>query len=450
MSVRHSVPQAAASSSSAAAFTSSSRTPLYRDALGCVLGFLSLRELAAALAVNQEWAAAVQSMRPAMLLADITAVNVPALMSSRLRRHVGELGQDEDPKLCLSSNNLSALSHALPYLLSLNAHVQPSDVPLLFPARLQRLDMRVWQTPSSQQDLTTGLLAAIDQLQQLHTLRLECCGWRMSLAPLQKLPLLRDLELIISFPNPEQSAKELRALPWLHRLCIGDVDGTQVQRAALLHALLGHAPEEELRTLQWRDFAFGVRLTDELTRLLLRLPSSLERLEVDLSLCTRFYFLAALPRLTDLELHAWDIKDDAWTNLLGVFTAGGLSRLHALCLRGCLCTDGDLLKLLSHTPSLTSLELVGLRKVGSLSFFHHLPKLAETLTNLTLDCGYAWLLTAVDLPHLLFLQQLRTLRLLYWPSEEPHVLTAAERAPFQRRPCVVLPHLAVFEWTVSG
>jgi hypothetical protein len=171
--------QVAASSSFVAAFTSSSRNPLYRDALGSVFSFLSLRELAASLSVSREWSAAVQSMRPAMLPADITAANIPALMSSRLRRHVCELGQldeDADPKLCLSSNDLSALSHALPQLLSLNAAVQPSDVPVLFPSRLQRLDLRVSQRPSIQQVLTTEILASIDQLQQLHTLRLECCG----------------------------------------------------------------------------------------------------------------------------------------------------------------------------------------------------------------------------------------------------------------------------------
>jgi hypothetical protein len=437
--------QAADSSSFAAAFTSASRSPLYRDALTSVLSFLSLRELAAARAVNKEWSVAVQSMRPAMLAADITAVNVLAFVSSRLRRHVGELGQLDkygDYKLRMSPNDLPMLTRALPQLLSLNAHVQPNDVPLLFPTQLQRLDIRVSHRP-------TEFLASIDQLQQLHTLRLECCGWRVSLTPLQRLPLLRDLELHISFPNPEQSAEQLRALPWLHRLCIGDVDGTQVQRAALLHALLGHAPEEELRMLQWRDFALGVRLTDELTPLLLRLPS-LERLEVDLSLCTRFDFLTAFPRLLQLDVHMWLTKGDAWANLLEVFTRDGLVHLHALCLRGCLCTDGDLLKLLSHTPRLTSLELVGLRRVGSLSFFLQLPKLAESLTHLTVDCWYQWRLTAAHLPPLLCLQQLRTLRLLYWPSEVPDVLTVVDRAPFEQRLCAVLPHLAVFEWTVSG
>jgi hypothetical protein len=268
----------------------------------------------------------------------------------------------------------------------------------------------------------------------------------VSLIPLQRLPLLRELELHMLFPNPEQSAEELRALPWLHRLRIGDVDASQAP-VALLHALLGTASEEQLRALQWRHFALGLHFTDELTPLLLRLPS-LERLEADLSLCTHFGFLSAFPRLTQLSVDMWLTKgDDAWTNLLVVFTAGGLSRLHSLTLRGCLCTDADLLKLLSHTPRLTSLELVRLRKVDSLSFFLQLPKLTATLTRLTVDCGYVSDLTASDLPPLTGLQELRELRLLRWKADG---LTAAERAPFEQRPCAVLPHLAVFEWTVSG
>jgi hypothetical protein len=85
--------------------------------------------------------------------------------------------------------------------------------------------------------------------------------------------------------------------------------------------------------------------------------------------------------------------------------------------------------------------------VDSLSFFSQLPKLAAALTRLTVDCGHVSDLTASDLPPLFVLQELRELRLLKW---KPDVLTAAERAPFEQRPCVVLPHLAVFEWTVSG
>jgi hypothetical protein len=55
--------------------------------------------------------------------------------------------------------------------------------------------------------------------------------------------------------------------------------------------------KEQLRALQWRQFdVAGLTFTDELTPLLLRLPS-LAHLEADLSSCTRFDFLSALPRL---------------------------------------------------------------------------------------------------------------------------------------------------------
>jgi hypothetical protein len=185
--------------------------------------------------------------------------------------------------------------------------------------------------------------------------------------------------------------------------------------------------------------------TDELTPLLLRLPL-LERLEAHLSSCTRCDFLTALPRLTDLDVEVAYMRADAWRNLLGVFTSDGLTRLRALKLDGSRCTSDDLMQLLSHTPALTSLVLCALPQVSSLPFLRQLPKLAETLTQLTMECDASWRLTAADLLPLHALQQLRELRLLNWPSEEPDVLTAADRAPFEQRPCTVLPHLELFEW----
>jgi hypothetical protein len=241
----------------------------------------------------------------------------------------------------------------------------------------------------------------------------------------------------------------MRALPWLHRLRIGEAGGTQAQRVALLHALLGDAPEEELHALQWRDFTFDdFAFIDELTPLLLRLPL-LERLSASLSCCTRFDFLTALPRLTQLELHLRHMKRDAWRSLLGVFTSDGLTRLHTLALRQAPCSSDELVQLLSHTPSLTCFVLDRLPDVRSLSFFSQLPTLAKTLTQLTVECDSCWYLGAADLPSLYVLQQLRELRLRNWPEFASARLTAADRAPFQQRPCIVLPHLEVFEWTTD-
>jgi hypothetical protein len=109
-----------------------------------------------------------------------------------------------------------------------------------------------------------------------------------------------------------------------------------------------------------------------------------------------------------------------------------------------------LAKIISHTPTLTSLELVELSHVTPLPllFFRRLPKLAQTLTHLTLVCGDSWRLTAADLPPLLTLHQLRELRLINWPNNRIDSPTAEDRAPFEQRPCVVLPHLEVFEWAM--
>jgi hypothetical protein len=97
-----------------------------------------------------------------------------------------------------------------------------------------------------------------------------------------------------------------------------------------------------------------------------------------------------------------------------------------------------------------TLTLTELNKVTSLSFFRQLPTLAATLTHLTVECWHQWPLTAADLPPLLVLQKLRRLRLLHWSTEAANSVTVADRAPFEQRPCAVLPCLKVFEWTVFG
>jgi hypothetical protein len=433
-----------------------SRSPLYRDALSSVLSFLSLHELAAVLSVNKEWSAAVQTMRPAMLTADIFAKELDGMLASRLRRHVGELGKwDErcEYKLSLQSNELPPLTRALPQLVSLSGMLSLVDDALpVFPSQLQRLHVRLRNSASGLPVNATQLLAAIGQLHQLHTLRLRMFQNQadLSLRALQQLPLLRDLHVAASIASVAQFAADMRALPWLHRLRIGTAEGGQTQLVALLHALLGDVPEEELRTLQWRDFTLdGFVFTDELTPLLLRLPL-LERLSACLSRCTRFDFLTALARLTQLELHLRYMKTDAWRSLLGVFTSDGLTRLHTLALRQAPCSSDELVQLLSHTPSLTSFVFDRLPDVRWLSFFSQLPTFANTLTQLTVECDIHYSLGAAVLPSLYVLQQLRELRLRNWPEFASVRLTVADRAPFQQRPCIVLPQLEVFEWTTAG
>jgi hypothetical protein len=217
------------------------------------------------------------------------------------------------------------------------------------------------------------------------------------------------------------------------------VRNPEKQRAALFNALLGDAPEEQLRVLQWRDFAIDeFKFTDGLAPLLCRLPL-LEHLEANLASLTRFDFLVALPHLRHIQLDLWSMRGAAWKSLLGVFTSDGLAQLHSLALRAGPCTSDDLTLLLSHTPSLTSLELHELVGVSSRSFFHKLPKLAETLTALAVSRESWWRLPVAELPSC---TQLRWLRL--WNLEG---LTAADSEAFAQRPCIVLPQLALLDWT---
>jgi Leucine-rich repeat (LRR) protein len=410
-----------------------------------------LRELAVALAVNKDWSSSVQSMRSALLSFDGSSEQLSALLDSfsLLRRHVAQIGQWDETHLRLLSNQLSSLAHALPQLRSLCVCLRlvSSAPPLSFPAQLQRLSVFFG---GPEESATTKLLAAIGQLPRLHSLRLRLLLGKASLAPLQQLPLLRDLQLTVSFRDHIAGfAADLRALSWLHRLSIGALPGSQDQEqcVALFTALLRDAPEEQMRGLQWREFnILHLNFTDELTPLLCRLPL-LERLEADLSDCSRFEFLSALPRLTHLDLQFRWMSDGARRNLLCVFTSDGLTRLHALSVRGGPCSSDDLSHLLSHTPSLTRLLLHDLPLLTSLCFFRRLPHLSQTLTQLTLECSRYSRLIVADLSSLFALKRLRQLRLINWPNHLSNSPTAEERAPFEQRPCSVLPQLEVFQWT---
>jgi hypothetical protein len=449
-----------AATASFTAAVASGHPRLYRDALTSVLSFLSLRELTSALSVSKEWSVAVHTMPPAMLTAclPIHMLHASPAFTTLRRRHVGELilpdgdraEYDEEALLPLWLAEEFPLLHSLrmeayvPSLLSSAEQVQ------LFPPRLQVVEL--FLKDSAHWKNAQLLLPSIGRLHELHTLRLrgESCRGITSLVALQQLPLLRNLELSgLAFQVMEQFGAEIRALHWLHRLHIDVGRMFLEQRAAIFIALLRDAPEEELCALQWRDFALnGVMFTDALTPLLLRL-SSLECVEIHLADCTRMDFLSALPRLTALDLSLWCMKPDAWTNLLCGFTSAGLTRLRALKVYSGPGSSDDLMLLLSHTPSLTSLTLLSLAQLTSLSFFLQLPKLAETLTQLTMNCFESARFTAAHLPPLYVLQQLRELRLLYGPKlkGKPDRLIAADRAPFEQRPCAVLPHLEVFEWT---
>jgi hypothetical protein len=452
------LPTAAASSPSSVAFPRA-RSLLDRDALGSVLSFLSLHELAIVLSVSKEWISAVQSMRPAMLTVLLSTCQLDDLLVSSLRRHVGQLSQWDGRGLPLLTSHLSELARQLPQLRSLKASfgsVSGAAKPH-FPSQLQCLHVLCYPSEDAQQRAAT-MLAAIGQLQQLHTLRLCLQFDIVSLAPLQRLRTLRDLDVIASFPNATltESVAELRALYWLGRMRIEAVHDlytqTHATQAVLYNALLRDVPEHQLRPLQWREFPLVGDVTDELTPLLCRLPL-LERVEGNLWRCTRFDFLPALLQLTQLDLSLAGKQPQqhaAWANLLAVFTSDGLTRLRSLALRDGLISSDDLMCLLSHIPALTNLVLFHLQGLSSLAFFQELPKLSETLTHLTVECREWPPLSAADFPPLLSLQQLRELRLLKWPNRHARLtdrVTAAHRAPFQRRPCAVLPHLEVFQWT---
>jgi len=204
-------------------------------------------------------------------------------------------------------------------------------------------------------------------------------------------------------------------------------------------------PAAPVQQLQLRSLAFGYwNPRDQHTPLLCALPA-LERLELRVGHLTDFAWLAALPALRHLSLHMGELDAAAWTALLSVFTSDGLARLCSLKLSFGPCNSADLALLLPHLPRLERLDLDLLQNVDSLTFLE-LPSLARSLTHLTVRSHYEQRLTAEHLQSLLGLQQLQHLRLLQYDRDAPDALTAEHLAPFEERPCRVLPQLRVFEW----
>jgi len=282
------------------------------------------------------------------------------------------------------------------------------------------------------------VLPAVVSLQQLQSLSLRPLSGTTSLAPLRRLPLLRALQVRNVVGCSDSLLADLRALDQLEEL---QFNVHRKDEDNWFSTLL--APSAQ--PLQWRSLSFGNwEPNDDVGPLLCALPA-LERLELYVHRLTAFAWLAALPALRHLSLAMWMLDDAPWAALLSVFTSGGLARLCSLTLSLGPCSCADLARLLPHLPQLERLELDSLEHVNSLAFLE-LPSLANSLTHLTVRGHYEQRLNTAHLPSLLSLQRLQELRMLQWVNDAPDALTVQHRAPFEERPCRVLPELRVFEW----
>jgi len=361
------------------------------------------------------------------------------LKSPALARHVGHLGESTFNRLSLP---LPALNQLCPQLRTLHCCIVSfacSEVGLTLPPGLRQLHVRLAgaELPHC---LSAAVLPAIASLEQLHSLSLYPVSGTVSLAPLRQLPLLRTLHLHGLDSCSDSLLADLRALGQVKELEL-EMSGTNDD--SWFSTLL--APLGQQQPPQWRSLSFSSwEPNDDVAPLLCTLPA-LERLEVRVRRLSVFTWLSALPALRHLHLVMWKFDDAPWAALLSVFTSGGLARLCSLKLSLGPCSRTDLSRLLPHLPQLERLELELLQRVASLAFLE-LPSLARSLTYLTVCDHYDQRLCGAHLSSLLGLQRLRDLRLLQWAKEAPNALTAEQRAPFEERPCRVLPELQVFEW----
>jgi len=388
---------------------------LHRHALESVFSSLTLRELHGVLSVSRDWQAAVMLMRPITARAFCPAV--PALLVSRLRRHLFHL---EIPYIQFRGTNLwngvsapqlIALTEQMPLLRSLKCDLlvpYTGDV-LAFPAGLESVSL--YFRPSEQNEsqmvaLGNAVLAALLPLTQLREVCLSGINSNLSLAPLQRMPALRELELgwNVDRGMSDAQAADLRQVRQLERLWFEDLshDAWPLQR------LLAESPSFSLRFLHGGDGCW-LYLREEAAVLLPRLPLLSELLisfDDPRSLC----HLAQLPDLRKLALRLPAVSQDARLMSCHLRACSGLqslqlTRVHAGFFQ---LTSAQLAHAVAGMPQLQTLHLSGV-DLGSLAFLAH-GTLPHTLTELSIRCIVPQLLAA-DFVHVHGLKQLQSLSL---------------------------------------
>jgi hypothetical protein len=411
-----------------------------------VLGWLTLSELARAMATSQEWRTAVGTMRAAQSTLRLTEDSVGPFLRSPpsplLERHVSAVEDPVEGFLVLSFTLLDGLATRLPHLRSLRTALfsQRGGSALTaapcFPLRLERLELDVFNVVAKRLD---AIWVQLQRLQHLRTLVLQACATPLLASAVAALPALREVSYELS---AEEDVAVLRALPHVERVTIPH------GIAANVVALLSSPPP-----LQWQSLSLPrFKLTDGATACLANVPL-LRQLDINLSGLTDFSFLASLPALCELTLRGFGAANgiytqEGWTALVKSFTAaaapdGHVGAPHGLCrltklslLTTAYCTSEELRNMLSVRPLLRSLQLVDMVSVRSLDFLSAAPSLTEL--RLHAD-NVRWLCSVVDLQSLRALPQLQRLEL-----KGVVQLSDAECAMYHQWPNARWPRLVAF------
>ena len=361
---------------------------LYRHALESIFGFLSLQELSKVLSVSRSWVTAVGSMRS--LDASCSASRwLLDVCLSRLARHVGTLGSEDDPVelsrefLYIAATRMIGL-HTLYY----NAP-SPFALPPLFPPTLTLLDVSLPNVTATE---VNSFISSVSYLRWLRSLALDSsvADFDVSFAPLARLAHLQELQFIADELSPKQ-IYELRALPHLTSL-----------EYSLMNEELGlmlRPPHQ----LQWQKLQ--IFDADEEAPLLTSLSSLTDLTIHRWKKLTVLQHAATCSNLRALMLADFQRSTPALRPKQLIAGVGQCTRLTSLTISNSSLSVAHASALLSCMPAVSELTLCNMDRLESLSFLSSDP-LRRSLTSLVLkDCRHAALLT-IELRHIFALQQL--------------------------------------------
>ncbi len=410
---------------------------LYSHALESIFGCCSLKELAALMAVCRSWQSSVLRMRPIEGCRCIySGAAVEKICASPLKRHVAHVTRDLFYTVRLELVPFNLLTQSLPHLLSLCLDVTcDGTVPLLFPAHLRTLSLRIVCDMAAFLEAT---MVQIAQLAELTSLALDYPMRSLSLAPLLALPQLRMLNLASMGWLGDANMEVLRHMGQLHEL--------RLKTEAAWDQLL--APGHCLQLQRFERYECSRELCD----LLVTLPS-LTWIDLQGCECWDIDFLASLPQLQHLELVLSDSHEvDAPEAVEALRQCTQLTQLTVSSYHlhedeesgdytaKCAVFDGEgLRECVQSMPLLRYLDVGAARNIPSLSFLASGP-ITNTLTDLWLHL-FEPRLPISELQHI---QQLRALERLTLFDVFERQLTV-EEAGVYTPPSLLMPALREFD-----
>ena len=279
---------------------------LYRHALEHIFCFGDLPELAAILAVNHAWSAAIDSMKPSSLMWQSRGA-LSLLAGSRVARHVdfisGSLSAADLHVLSSEPRLLHVTELRFNWLLD-RGHCQAESSALSRASHLRVLEVHMdpqgfTATSRTQRRMATNLFieaaACIHQLETL-ALQIQSHDQRIVLAPLTALQRLRSFSLCAHGP-PFAALPSLDQIAAVRQMTSLEHFGHNFgDRNATLQLVL----QDPTPRLNWKS-ALVSSGGPELVGLLRCLPD-LDQLDVE-CMDGDVEFLLSFPRVTTLSLH---------------------------------------------------------------------------------------------------------------------------------------------------